>query len=178
MARWKPVVGFEGSYEVSDEGAVRGVRRALKFKSRRGNWHERIAESAVLRPNLINSGYHVVHLCRAGKRTPKTVHSLVAEAFFGPRPEGFDVAHWNGNRLDNRVGNLRYTTRRGNHADKRRHGTNAAGSRIAQAKLTEDQIPSIRALEDRSTMSRVARKFGVSPTTILRVWRRETWRHV
>jgi hypothetical protein len=39
------------------------------------------------------------------------VHLLVAEAFYGKKPEGYDVDHKNGNRSDNRPSNLRYATR-------------------------------------------------------------------
>jgi hypothetical protein len=47
----------------------------------------------------------------------KTVHSLVALAFHGPRPEGLDVAHGNCVKTDNRPSNLRYCTRSENLLD-------------------------------------------------------------
>lgn len=175
---WKPVVGFEGHYEVSDAGRVRSVARQLRFKSKTGDWCLRTAQMCLLSPQGINSGYLVAHLYRRNCRVVRTVHSLVAAAFIGPRPLKHDIAHNNGDKKDNRVSNLRYDTRRGNHADKRKHGTNACGSRIAQAVLREKQIPHIRALEGVLSPRATARAFCVSVMTIHRVWRKETWAHV
>lgn len=39
------------------------------------------------------------------------VHDLIARAFLGNKPKGYDVDHINGNRADNRPSNLRYVTR-------------------------------------------------------------------
>jgi hypothetical protein len=57
-----------------------------------------------------------------GKHT-MNVHALVAEAFFGPRPEGLEVRHLNGDSRDNRAENLEYATHSENLRDRARHGT-------------------------------------------------------
>ena len=126
--RWKPVVGFEGLYEVSSLGNVRSLAKVLPFRSKHGRWFTRQTKTALISKNLMNAGYHIVHLYRGDVRTVRTVHSVVA-AFLGPRPAGLDVAHWNGQKLDNRVENLRYATRSENHLDKRRHGTSLLGKK-------------------------------------------------
>lgn len=61
--------------------------------------------------------------------TKRTVHSLVALAFIGPRPHGYEVCHNNGNPLDNRVDNLRYGTSADNKLDQVRHGTHEKAAR-------------------------------------------------
>lgn len=129
IEEWRPVRGFEGRYEVSSLGNVRSLAKVLPFRSKRGRWFTRRTKTAPIAKNLMNAGYHVVHLYRDDVRTVRTVHSVVAEAFIGPRPEGHDVAHWNGERLDNRAANLRYATRSENHMDKRRHGTSRLGKK-------------------------------------------------
>lgn len=53
----------------------------------------------------------------------RTMHSLVMEAFVGPRPEGMQVCHNDGNRENNRLSNLRYDTPSANAADRYLHGT-------------------------------------------------------
>jgi hypothetical protein len=116
-------------YEVSSLGNIRSVSRFLRFKSKNGNWFMRRAKTRSLAKNMMNAGYHIVHLYRGDRRTVKTVHSVVAAAFIGPRPEKHDVAHGNGDRLDNRAENLRYATRSENHFDKRRHGTSRLGKK-------------------------------------------------
>ncbi len=175
---WRDVVGFEERYEVSSGGRIRSKPRVLPFKSRKGTWHVRQAGARFLTEQRINSGYLVVHFWKDDKRTVRTVHSVVAAAFIGPRPARHDVAHWNGDKTDNRAANLRYATRRENHADKIRHHTQVRGSRVPGARLTEKQIPELRRLYGKVTGREAAKRFGVSPMTVWRIWYGETWTHV
>ena len=55
-----------------------------------------------------HTGYVQVNLVRQGEPRLCRVHALVAAVFLGPPPAGATVVHNNGNRLDNRPGNLRY----------------------------------------------------------------------
>lgn len=73
-----------------------------------------------LRPGIASTGYPTVCLGRGNSRT---VHSLVAEAFLGPCPEGYEVRHKNGDRKNPRLVNLEYGTRGENIKDAVRHGT-------------------------------------------------------
>lgn len=174
--RWRAIPGFEQFYEVSDRGDVRACERSVRFLSKKGKPHFRQKRQRLVRAQVINSGYLVVHLNKDWKRTPRTVHSLVAAAFFGPRPRGYDVAHWNGNKLDNRATNLRYATRSENHRDKKRHGTSACGEALPFSKLTEAAVRSIRRLKLNGRQA--AAHFNVSPATISRVRLRQSWKHV
>lgn len=117
---WRPVADFEGLYEVSSLGNVRSVSRDLPFKSKKGGWFTRRTRTRLLAKNRMNAGYHIVHLYRDDERTVRTVHSVVAAAFIGPRPAGLDVDHRNGLRMDNRAANLRYLTRSENCLDGKR----------------------------------------------------------
>ena len=112
---WRPVVGWEGLYEVSSLGRVRGVTR----KDSQGRTV--LGKLKGIAPS--GTGYPTVSLWRSGKDTTRTVHSLVAESFLGPRPEGFDVAHRDGTRTNNRVSNLRYLSRSENLREAVEHGT-------------------------------------------------------
>lgn len=109
---WRPVVGYEGSYAVSSLGRVKSLPR-------KGVRRER-----VLSANPGAQGYPVVSLWANGSGRDVTVHSLVAQAFIGPRPEGADVAHRDGSRTNNSVDNLRYLSRRENLLEAVEHGTN------------------------------------------------------
>lgn len=108
---WRPVVGWEGLYEVSSEGQVRSLPR----KGRR--------EARMLTPVTGKRGYLVVTLSREGRCRPHPIHRIVAEAFLGPRPDGMEVCHSDGSRLNNSVGNLRYGTSSQNKLDAVTHGT-------------------------------------------------------
>lgn len=107
---WRPVVGFEGLYEVSDQGRVRSAPRP---KTRGG----------LLRPGGHRSGHLHVVLSRAGRVCTRQVHRLVLEAFTGPCPEGQECRHLNGDPADNRHVNLCWGTRSENVQDMIRHGT-------------------------------------------------------
>jgi len=95
---WKPVVGYEGLYEVSDTGQVRSLPR-----------NGTVSYSRILRPNNVR-GYLQVALQKNGKRKDFKVHRLVADAFI-PNPERKrTVNHIDGNKGNNRVENLEWAT--------------------------------------------------------------------
>lgn len=116
--RWLPVAGWEGRYEVSDHGRVRSVDRPPGGDPRRPK------RGRVLKPRPAGrAGYGEVSL---SGRVPRYVHTLVAEAFIGPRPSGMECCHNNGDHRDNRALNLRWDTHGNNQLDKSRHGTDWA----------------------------------------------------
>lgn len=117
--QWLPVVGYEGSYEVSDLGRVRSLDRVTIRK----NGSPLTVRGRVLRPCRDPYGYYQVNLCAGTEQHISRVHRLVAAAFIGPCPAGAEVRHGPGGFLDNRVVNLCYGSRRDNALDKRRDGT-------------------------------------------------------
>jgi hypothetical protein len=74
-----------------------------------------------LKPQTNGRGYHLVFL--AGRKTSSKVHHLILEAFIGPRPNGMQCRHLDGNRSNNRLDNLAWGTPRENIHDSFRHGT-------------------------------------------------------
>lgn len=129
--KWKPVLGFEGRYEVSDLGRVRSL-----------------ITSKIMRLALSNCGYLRVGLTSSPKQQiGRTVHSLVAEAFIGPRPDGLVVNHKDTNKHNNASSNLEYVTPQENTAHARANGCAPKVYRGAdnfRAKLTEVQVSEIR----------------------------------
>lgn len=101
---WKPVVGFEGLYEVSNTGVVKSLFRTVKSKG-----SKKVVPERILKPRLDEWGYEGVSLCKNGKQYGKLVHRLVAEAFISPFG-GDQVNHIDGNKLNNRVENLEWCT--------------------------------------------------------------------
>lgn len=176
--RWRMIAGYERVYEVSNLGRIKSCARWLAFTSKRGRRCVRRTAPKFLAIQTLPAGYKTVHLNLDGQRVLRTVHSLVAAAFIGPRPARYDVAHYDGNPANNRVENLRYATRRENHGDKKRHGTHAHGSRIKQAKLREQHISAIRGYQGHLSAAVVGAKYGVGRKAIERVWRGVSWRYV
>lgn len=126
--QWRPVVGYEGYYEVSDHGRVRGVNRTVK--ARNGFTYRlrgRVLRAAPHGPY----GHLSVHLRmnRCGRTC--AVHRLVLCAFVGLPPDGMECCHNNGVASDNRLTNLRWDTSSANSYDIVRCGTHWGANKIA-----------------------------------------------
>ena len=102
---WNPVVGYEGLYEVSNLGRVRGLQRGKILKQKKDK-----------------HGYVVVILSKKGKKKDKRVHRLILEAFVGPLPDGMVTRHLDGDPLNNNISNLQYGSSSENNLDTVRHG--------------------------------------------------------
>jgi hypothetical protein len=159
---WKPVEGFPG-YRVSDTGLVHSEPRPR-------------TSGILLALSPHTTGYIKVCLSCNGVVRKRFVHTLVMEAFVGPRPAGMEVRHLNGCRSDNRAENLAWGTCKENAADRVDHGTSVRGSAMSTAKLTEDQVRAI--LQDTRKYCVIALDYDVSSTTIGVIKRRKAWRHV
>lgn len=95
---WKPVVGYEGVYEVSNTGLV---RRVLKYN---------YSYPRILKPIECN-GYYKVTLSKKNVKKQKSIHRIVAEAFL-PNTDGLEmVNHKDENGHNNNVNNLEWCTR-------------------------------------------------------------------
>lgn len=136
---WRPVVGFEGHYEVSELGNIHSVDRTVTYVDGRVRHYV----GALRRTPLNPDGYPVVVLSKQGVNVTRSVHSLVAAAFLGLRPDGSQVRHKDGNEADPRACNLQYGTKRENELDKRRHGTHHESNRTecpAEHQLAEPNL--------------------------------------
>lgn len=167
--RWLPVVGSDNRYEVSDQGRVRslysktGLRKEPLLMSNRasGNWYPKIS------------------ICMGdGSKTMRNLHSLVSEAFLGPRPKGMEVRHLNGQKNDNRLENLVYGTPKENQADKRLHGTQPLGPTHPLSKLSYIKAEAVRELyaTGRFGYSDLADVFEVGSGSIRKIISGGTWR--
>lgn len=106
MAIWKPVVGYEGFYEVSDEGCLRSVDREVPYKSS----GTMIRRGRPMKLNTNKYGYVDVRLGKEGVETSHLMHRLVAMAFLENPEAKPQVNHKNGNKSDNRLENLEWST--------------------------------------------------------------------
>lgn len=143
-----------------------------------GAWHTRRRKHRILKPYSSAKGYLVVALSKKGKVKNFYVHQLVAAAFIGKRPKGHQVAHWNGNKKDNRVLNIRYATPKQNAADRKRHGTHLTGEKVNSAKLSSLQVKWVRTNARKMSAVKMSRRLNVSRTTIGLILHNKTWRHV
>ncbi len=116
MEEYRDIQGYEGLYQVSNEGNVKSLDRTIERMSRCGKIVNITYKGVNLRKNILASGYRQVYLCENGIVTPKSVHRLVWETFVGEIPEGYEIDHiipisdGGGDELSN----LRIVTRKGN----------------------------------------------------------------
>lgn len=116
---WRPVVGYEGNYEVSSMGRVRSLDRADGLG--------RKAKGRVLKFRPLPNGRPRVNLSRNGIIRDAYPYRLVLEAFVGPCPPGMECLHWDDDPNNNDVSNLRWGTRTDNMRDMSRNGNGNAG---------------------------------------------------
>ena len=117
--QWRPIVGYEGFYEVSDHGRARSIDR-LVVAGKPGQM--RPAVGRIISPVQVKSGHMVVCLWSDGHRRTASIHRLVLAAFVGPQPEGMEGCHNNGIPSDNSLTNLRWDTLSSNRLDMVTHG--------------------------------------------------------
>lgn len=143
VENWKPVVGYEGLYEVSDAGRVRSLDRMVTFavseyERSRGYVRTVPVKGRFLR-QWMQGRYPVVALSDQPHRKSRyfAVHILVATAFHGLCPEHKECCHANDNPLDNRASNLRWDTRSANIRDRLKNGWLPNKPRLTKAQVSK-----------------------------------------
>lgn len=100
---WKPIVGYEGRYDVSNLGRVRSLP---KYRS---------TDTRILKPYVNKNGYCYVQLSDENSKVKQhRVHKLVVEAFTDYRSDGYTptsvINHIDGNKTNNSLENLEVCT--------------------------------------------------------------------
>lgn len=163
---WKP--SFVDNYDVSSRGRVR--------RSTPGN---RTWPGRILKPIKMKIGYTHIKPVVCGEQLQVYVHALVAYAFLGPRPEGHEVNHIDGDKTNNRIENLEYTTHGGNMAHAGRMRLMVRGEAHPGSKMTAKRVRKLRA--DRAkglSFAALARIYGLSIATAFNIATGKLWRHV
>ena len=168
--QWKPVVGMERFYDVSNRGRV-------KSKHRIG----RRPKGGVLSLSSNTKGYRRIRLSGCGRCFSIVVHRLVLEAFIGPPPSQLhQTNHKNGIKSDNNVTNLEWVTptQNNHHAMSNGLWLPNLGEAHGRAKLHASDIPVIRALQGKESSVAIGKRYGVSSAAITLIWRRINWKHI
>lgn len=176
---WRPVVGWQGYYEVSRYGAVRSVDRTVQTK----NGGTARMKGREIKFALSEWGYRRVFLSRDSTGSTRPIHILVAEAFLGPRPDGLICCHKDGNKENNCADNLRWDTHASNSADAIAHGV-AGGAAYTScgdhpcAKLPERVVIAARTLYKSKlrTICGMARYMGAPDTTLRAAVKGTRWK--
>jgi len=159
---WKEIKDYEGLYEVSNLGRVRrikdwcGNKNAKKFKPC----------LRILKPKLNNANkYYLVSLSKNSKVKYVRIHKLVAETFI-PNLEGLKcVNHKDGNKLNNRLDNLEWTTYSGNLSHAIKMGLkkyDSISKPVAQYSLSGEKINEYKSIME------AQRQTGINNSLICR----------
>lgn len=108
---WRPIAGYPHYFATSSGRIVSCQPRWKQPRELKGGWTQS------------GGGYRMVLLVNADGVACKTIHGLVATAFHGPRPEGMQARHLDGDKTNNAADNLRWGTASENNLDKVAHGT-------------------------------------------------------
>lgn len=175
---WRPVVGWEGLYEVSNLGRVRSLDRDCITGPRRIS---RIRGRVL---SLTPCGYkgrrRRVALHAEGKLSQRFVHHLVLEAFIGPRPPGYTANHLDGDASRNWASNLEWLTLEENHRHAGKMGLwTQIGEASTRAIYTAEEVLLIRRLHKQGMGPiQIARQLSKNPFTIDSIVYRKTWAHL
>jgi DNA-binding NarL/FixJ family response regulator len=127
-----------------------------------------------------STGYYMVGLSHNNKSNPKRVHRLIANAFI-PNPNNKpQINHINGIKTDNSILNLEWC----NHSENMEHAfriglANNTGEKNGMSKLNSSKVLEIKTmLVNGLSQQKIANKFNVSRSCILKIHLGKTWVHI
>jgi hypothetical protein len=177
METWKSIEGFEGLYEVSDLGRVRSLDRMhprqypikgciISQRMGGGRNHNKYPTITITRVN-------------PKIRTDKLVHRLVAMAFI-PNPENKpEVNHKDGDKTNNKVNNLEWSTRKENVRHSSENGLLMTNGAHFNAILNLEQVKEIKIkLANGFKRSALAKEYNIGYATISLIGTGKQWKHV
>lgn len=170
---WKPVIGFEQWYEVSNLGRVKSLDRVYGHNLSSSG---QLRKSKLLKLAMESNGYLQVKLNIPSQKA-FLAHRIVAQAFV-PNPDNKSfVNHINGIKHDNRADNLEWVTKSENAIHSFKIGLQCnKGEKHPSHKLTNTQVKRIRKSKKSSRI--LADQYSVSKTTIKDIKNFKIWTHI
>lgn len=111
----KPVVGYEGYYEVDNCGRVYAIDRIIRVEDH-GRIYDKPLKGGVMKQHMHSEGYKAVCLTKDGKTKTLFVHRIVATAFL-PNPDNLPcVNHKDEDKTNNFVDNIEWCSYQYNNA--------------------------------------------------------------
>jgi len=179
---WEPVPGFKGSYEVSNYGRVRSLRRTIDRSDGTS-----ITVGGKIMSLQENKGYPVVRLRKpSGVRESFKVHHLVAKQFIGDPPgdlgrrsDDYQVDHIDGDKTNNRPDNLRWVQMSDHQELKKQKGEQAKGEEIPSSKLKAEDVREMRSRrKSGESYKSISQDYPACESTCRRAIKKETWQHL
>lgn len=169
IEEWKPVIGYEGLYEVSNTGNVRSIYREGVYESRWGKVKMKFP-GKMLTINKTKKGYCYVGLSKDSVQTKHLVHRIVMFAFVGVNDR--QVNHIDGVKTNNNITNLEYCTQSENLI----HASRVLGTRRGKSVGSKfDEIDIVNIRSDRRKLREIAKDYGVTLQAIHLIKKRKNF---
>lgn len=168
MEIWKAVKGFEGRYKISNYGRLLSINGRYK------------GEKILIPHRQKSTGYLCTTLRNKTKFRNARIHVLVAETFLlKPDIHNVCVNHKDGNKLNNHLENLEWTTLRDNNIHANKMGLiNNRGQKSGQAKLTDEQAIEIKYNLSHLSDTDISNMFPISRRHVNDIRRGVYWAHI
>jgi hypothetical protein len=175
MEIWKSIKGFEGLYEVSNQGRVKVLQRTARGRLN----NIQTFKERILSPINQSNGYLKVNLVKDGIQKTCLIHRIVASAFI-EGDNSLTVNHINGIKTDNRVENLEWLSLSENHKHAFRIGLKCMkGEKSNGNKLLEHQVIEIKKLLNQGiTHQKIADLYNVRRQTVTDINLKRRWSHI
>ena len=178
---WKPIKGFELTYEVSNFGNVRSIDW-MQIHSHTGRKFLKKGKPISIRVGTTWNGYSSVGITKNGKQVSKLLHRVIAESFISNPENKPCVNHKNGIKTDNRLSNLEWVTKSENSKHSFKIGLQSnKGESHPQSKLKNEDVSKIRNLYKDGFTSYQIWKYKypcLSYTTVKDVIAKRVWSHL
>lgn len=174
IEEWKDIPGYEGLYRVSSEGKIKRLPSIVTRVLHGKEIQQRVPEKQL----STNGTYPGLSICKDGIPKRIYVHHVVADVFLGPRPEGMQVCHNDGNPKNPSLNNLRYDTPVGNAEDRHLHGTHAKGEHNPVNKYDEEMIANIKHDLLHYPSHKVAEFWDMPKSTVRGIKQEQNWAFV
>jgi|SRR5690242_7506178 len=183
MEVWVDLKNCEGYYQISNYGMIRSIDRILDRKGNSNRKDHKVFKKSKNIKWLVNGdGYLYLYLVNSyTKNYFVSCHREVAKAFIENPENKPEVNHKDGNKFNNHVDNLEWSTRLENMRHAMDNGLNdSRGEKCGMSKLTESEVISIRASYTGKfgELSKLGRQYKVSSKCIEYIVKRETWKHI
>ena len=174
MEVWKDIKGFEGKYQISTLGNVRGLERLVPV-----NGGIKLYPERLLNPSKEKDKYKYITLWHQSKSKSFFVHRLVAMAFIDNPNDYPSVNHIDGCKDNNCVENLEWCTHKQNSMHALKIGLRKTGEDHHGAKLKNAQVRMIpELLEKGFSQKAISVMYGVSYSTIKNVCQKRKWQYL
>ena len=175
---WKPIIGYEGFFEVSNLGRVKSLKREITGKN---NILYKCKERILKQRKSRKSDYRHISLTINCNILCRRIHRLVAHAFLDKIENKNVVNHINGIKHDNRVCNLEFCSDYENVHHAIRTGLTPCnkGESSLTSKLKNEDIFKIREMSKEGVKQRkIANSFNICQQLVSEIVRGKKWKHI